>query len=198
MKNALNNYIELPFEALVKAHWNYKEDSQSKSSKLQKNLEKNGQVQNLIVRELEHGKYEVVNGNHRMDDMQAVGMKTAVCFNLGKITLANAKRIAIETNETNFDTDPIRLSEILNDLTSVFSAEDMLETMPYSDDDFVAIMNLNNGFEEEESEKKSVNFEAADSNFASIEIKVRKEQVEFIKGQLKNFFLGRFDFEIVE
>ena len=55
---------------LIKADWNYKTDDEKKLKDLQENFKRNGQVENIIVRELSKGKYEVVNGNHRLDALK--------------------------------------------------------------------------------------------------------------------------------
>lgn len=125
-------YEVIEIEKLVKADWNYKGEDEGKSIKLQENIKRNGQIENIIVRKLETGFYEVVNGNHRYDAMKEIGFKFAVVHNKGEITLSEAKRIAIETNETKFDTDQLKLAELLGDITNDFSVEDIAQTMPYN------------------------------------------------------------------
>lgn len=128
----LNNFISLPIDKLVIANWNYKIDDNKKAKKLANNLKRNGQVENIIVRELETGFFEVVNGNHRLLCMQKLQFKNVFCYNLGIISIQEAKRIAVETNETKFDTDPLKLAEIFDDIKSVFPIEDLIDTMPFA------------------------------------------------------------------
>lgn len=123
----LKNYIVIPLKNLVKANWNYKHDEPKKAEKLKANFMRNGQIQNLIVRELDTGYYEVVNGNHRVDVMVDLNMDSAVCYNLGNITLQHAQRIAIETNETNFKNDSEKLNGLLMELSQQF--EDLQDTL---------------------------------------------------------------------
>ena len=59
-------FIEIPTDKLVKADWNYKTEDQEKQEKLKENIKRNGQIENIIIRELETGFFEVVNGNHRL------------------------------------------------------------------------------------------------------------------------------------
>jgi hypothetical protein len=129
-------WIELPREKLVKAPWNYKEDDEWKAEKLTANIKRNGQVVNMIVRPKgRKGRYEVVNGNHRLDSFDELGFKTIVCFNTGKISLAAAKRLAVETNETSFDPDSEKLDAIVRDLVTEFPIEELEVTMPYTEDE---------------------------------------------------------------
>lgn len=117
---------------LVKADWNYKTEDTEKSAKLRENIKRNGQIENLLIRELPTGFYEVVNGNHRLDVMSEIGLEKAHVYNFGKITQNQAVRIAIETNETRFQSDNIKLAALIKDIIIDFPAEQLSETMPYS------------------------------------------------------------------
>lgn len=126
-------FIELPIDKLIKADWNYKTEDRNKQEKLKENIKRNGQIENIIVRELETGYFEVVNGNHRLIVLKDLKQKMIHCYNLGKINQTQAIRIAIETNETRFDTDSITLAERVKELTQEFDLKDLVNTLPYSE-----------------------------------------------------------------
>ena len=128
-------FIEIPTDKLVKADWNYKTEDPEKQEKLKENIKRNGQIENIIIRELETGFFEVVNGNHRLSVLKDLKIKTTHSYNLGKISQAQAIRIAIETNETKFDTDSITLAERVKELTEEFDIQDLVNTLPYSETD---------------------------------------------------------------
>lgn len=134
MSNA-KGFAEIPINKLVKASWNYKNENDFLAKKLIENIRRNGQIENIIVRELDDDKFEIVNGNHRLDAFISLGLETIHCFNLGKVSLENAQRIAIETNETKFETDSIRLSILLKDIIEEFSFEDVNLTMPFTENE---------------------------------------------------------------
>jgi len=142
-------WVRLPISSLIKAPWNYKTDDAEKAEKLTANIKRNGQVQNIIVRDLGKGKFEIANGNHRLDSFQVLKYKDAVCYNLGKVSQAAAERVAIETNEQSFDPDPVKLGQVIEHIMDEFSREDLLETMPYSEVDFDALVAAG-GFNPEE------------------------------------------------
>lgn len=131
---SLKNFVELPLDKLVKADWNYKEEDQFLQSQLENNLKRNNQVENIIVRDLKNGFFEVVNGNHRFEAMKAVGFKTAIAYNLGDISQAQARRIAIATNETKFKSDQTKFVGLINELLDEYSLEDLAADMPYTMD----------------------------------------------------------------
>lgn len=139
---ALAKFIEIPIGKLVKAGWNYKEDDDRLKEKLKENLKRNGQIENCIIRELPTGFYEIVNGNHRYDAMGELGFKSVVCYNLGVISDAAAMRIAIETNETRFATDQMKLAERIKELSIEFPMSDLELSMPFDERELTEMANM--------------------------------------------------------
>lgn len=135
-------FISLPISSLVKATWNYKVDDIELKEKLKENLKRNGQLENIVVRELDEGKYEIVNGNHRYDAFAELEWSVVMCFNLGKVSQSVAQRIAIELNETRFGTDKIRLAELIKGMTTDFTLEDLATSMPFEMKDLSAMVTL--------------------------------------------------------
>lgn len=74
-------FTDIEVSKLVKAVWNYKEEDEKQTQKLIENFKRNGQVENIQIRELDNGSYEVVNGNHRLDVMNELKMKKCHVFN---------------------------------------------------------------------------------------------------------------------
>ena len=157
---------------LIKADWNYKTDDEKKLKDLIENFKRNGQVENIIIRELAKNKYEVVNGNHRLDALKALGIEMAVVYNKGKINKAEAVRLAIETNETKFPNDNIKLAEAITELSEKYPIEDLVKTMPYSNAELNNLLNIVN-FDWEDFNTHKVE---DDNEFnKTIKIKVNKD-----------------------
>lgn len=138
--------ISLPLTVLNTAHWNYKSNNKAMMASLTANMKQRGQIQLIIVRELGKEKYEIVNGNHRYEALLALGATEAVCLNLGAISLGQAKRIAFETNETEFAADTIKLADIVKELATIFTKEDLEATLPFSKkeiDEMAALTSFN-------------------------------------------------------
>lgn len=139
IKKNFENFKVIQIEKIVLADWNYKEtDSQEALSlmeTLKANLKRNGQVENIQVRLLETGYYEVINGNHRVMAFQQMEISEIICYDWGQISLSQAKRIAIETNETKFKADNIKLAETFMEISKDFQLDELAETMPYSTQD---------------------------------------------------------------
>lgn len=122
----------IAIDKLVKADWNYKENNEELANKLIENIKRNGQIENILVRQLDTGFFEVVNGNHRLDALTSLGAKEVMCYDLGTITQQQAFRIAIETNETHFETDTVKLASLIGEILESTDAEELLKTFPFT------------------------------------------------------------------
>jgi len=154
-------FCSIPVERLVKADWNYKVNNEELSKKLTENIKRNGQIENIIVRDMADGKFEIVNGNHRLDTLIELGYKDVYCYNLGDISETQAKRIAIETNETRFDSDYKSLSAIVKELVDDFDINELLETLPYMQHEIDVMLNLDDKDNDNVEEIQDIN----DSSF---------------------------------
>lgn len=131
----MREYKDIKVKTLKKAVWNYKVSDSDLSQKLKENIRQNDQIENLIVRDLGDGTYEVVNGNHRYDALVELGIKEAMCCNLGVISDTKAKKIAIITNETKFPVDASKLAVLIKEISDDVLLEDLVGTMPFSLDE---------------------------------------------------------------
>lgn len=176
-------WVEVSIEDLVKADWNYKTDDDLKSEKLKENIKLNGQIENILIRVLPTGFFEVVNGNHRYSVLKELGVKKVMTFNLGVITESKAKRIAVETNETRFSTDNIKLAELIKEISSDFSLEELAVTMPFEINElenFQKMLDFDwEQFDDSNSEKSEPeNISGDDVELVDFNIKITKDTLK--------------------
>ncbi len=131
----MREYKDIKVSKLRKAAWNYKGGDAELAQKLKENIKQNDQIENLIVRDLDNGTFEVVNGNHRYDALVELGIEDAMCCNLGIITDSRAKKLAIITNETKFPVDATKLAVLIKEISEDIDLEDLVPTMPFSLDE---------------------------------------------------------------
>jgi hypothetical protein len=200
-------FTDIEVSKLVKAVWNYKEEDEKQTQKLIENFKRNGQVENIQIRELDNGSYEVVNGNHRLDVMNELKMKKCHVFNYGKITLAEAQRIAIETNETRFQTNAFKLGELIKDMSETFSLDEMAKTMPFTEDEMnnmIDVLDFDwNTFEDDEEpldlEKEdkfdnTISFKVSEDTYKNwIKLRERMKQLNGYDNESKVF-----EFAVIE
>jgi len=144
---AIDRFKTIPIDKLVAADWNYKEDNdhtRETQEALVENLKRNGQIENILVRDLPNDMHEVINGNHRLKAFKKAGITEAVVFDFGEIPLKAAQRIAIETNETKFPANDIKLGMLIESIAEEYSLDDLRETMPYDLEELEAYKNMSN------------------------------------------------------
>lgn len=120
-----------PVEKLVEAPWNFKVDDLHKALTLFNGIKKNTQIVNMIVRPLGNGKYEVVDGNHRIIAMRDLKYEWAVCFNRGYVSEEEAMEIAL-TLENRFEYEETKLSRNISQILKKQPLEDLAAVVPFT------------------------------------------------------------------
>jgi hypothetical protein len=183
-----SKYELVKVSQLKTADWNYKENDPILEEKLRNNIERNGQLENLIVRKLEDGTFEVVNGNHRLEAFKDLNVDEVMVCNVGEIPLELAQRIAIETNETRFATNQTRLTSLIRNISEKFELEDMAATMPYHLEDLKQmhqIEPLNSDSREEDEDDLDERYENyLNSQIKQIVLYFKTEDFEDVYGRL--------------
>ena len=194
MSKYAKGFVEIKVSELVMCDWNYKyidtDDAQELAlmEALEENFKRNGQVENIIVRELETGYYEVVNGNHRYKVARNLNLKKLMCFNMGKATRAQAIRLAVETNETKFKTDQLKLAERIMEIADEFEIEELSETMPYDDvefDNFKKLLDFS--WDDYESNGSGSSSDNENDDFKTIKYRVPVDVAEQFEAQVNRF-----------
>lgn len=165
-------------DQLVKAEWNYKTNDEKLQEKLINNLKRNGVILNINVREIDDGKYEVIDGNHRLDAMQKLNIKEVVARNHGKITLAQATRISIELNETQHAADVYKLRDSVDHILTEFDKDEFLETAPYDENEIDNLLNIRH-YDLDGGDPSGIDDDDEESNFDfTIKVNVTKSTFE--------------------
>lgn len=103
--------------------------------KIKQSLKVAGQIQPVLVRELEDGTFEIINGYHRWRAMQELGSTQIEVKNLGKIDFDTAVSRALLTEDTKIPIDAIELAELLKKIVSPDKPIDYwANILPYSSD----------------------------------------------------------------
>lgn len=139
MKINTNNIV-VPINKIKLNNYNPKKDymdtkeGEKMYDQIKKSIKINGQIGAILVRELDNGNYEIVNGQHRFLVAQELKAKEIEIKNLGKISRENAIKKAIMTNETRIPVDQLELAELLKDLAKNESLQKLADELPYSFD----------------------------------------------------------------
>ncbi len=171
MKEINTNNIVVNIKNVVSNDYNPKlniddsEDNREEFEKVKDSIKIAGQIQPLIVRELDNGKYEIINGYHRWRAMQELKYKEIEIKNLGKIDFDTAVSRALLTEDTKIPIDGIELSALIKKLvTNEKPISYWAPILPYTPEVIQEKIDLINfdfdefGNQDEETEDDSVNF----------------------------------------
>jgi len=131
MTKAETQIVEIDISDLIRADWNYKTDgSPEQIAKLMESIKEDRSAGVLAVRELD-GKFEVIDGNHRLEAVLRVGWGKVPCENFGKISKAKAITIARRRNHKWFADDVLKYAELFrNDVLAEINMDDLERYMP--------------------------------------------------------------------
>ena len=194
--------VEMDIKDLIKADWNYKTDGTDEQiDKLINSIKEDNSVGVLAVREI-GDKFEVIDGNHRLEALIRMKYKKVPCENFGDISKAKAITVARRRNHKWFDDDITAYAELFkDDVLSEYSIEELSKFMPDT-------------IEEMENLEKMLDFDWEDEgepvydeeDLKSIKIVVPKETYDmWLKWKEKVFEISEyetdgkaFEFAIVE
>ena len=125
--------VEMNIEDLVPADWNYKSDGTSEEiTKLSKSIIEDQSAGVVAVRELDD-KFEVIDGNHRLEALKLLKWKKVPCENFGSISKAKAITIARRRNHKWFDDDLLAYAELFtNEVLKEYDIDTLQTFMPDS------------------------------------------------------------------
>lgn len=169
------------------ADWNYKEDDPNMQDSLDENIKKLGQIENVHIREKEGGRFEVLNGNHRLKTFKKNGVSYALAYNHGNISLKEAVERALMTNETKFKADTLKLADLVVLSLDDESPEDLAKRFPFSAQQIIEFK------EASEFDWNKFNEEKEDDGFSSLTFKLSKDQKLKYEKLCKKHELGKND-----
>lgn len=103
--------------------------------KIKNSLQIAGQITPVIVRELEDGTFEIINGFHRHKAMTELGFTKIEIKNLGKIDFDTAVSRALLTEDTKVPIDNVELAHLLKKIvTPEKPIQYWADRLPYTPD----------------------------------------------------------------
>ena len=151
----MNKVETMNIDNLVKAGWNYKTDgTEEQINKLIKSIKYDDSAGVIAVRKL-NDKYEVIDGNHRLEALQRIGWQQIQVENFGDISKAKAIIIARRRNHVWFDDDLKAFSDLIkNDVLPEIDTDTLKDILPDTPDEINNLVNFGNFDWEEPIEKE--------------------------------------------
>lgn len=131
--NAARTTELIPVRYIRRNKWNPNRMTQAMRAKARESIETYGFIDPLLVREVGLHDYEVIDGEHRFDEAIALGYEELPCVNLGLVEDADAKKLTIIMNELHGQADPGKLGDLLDDIRTMTSLEELMVALPYDE-----------------------------------------------------------------
>lgn len=136
--------LELPADEVLEAPWNYKvAGTPEQLEKLKNSIRRDGSAGIIAVRKLPNGKYEAIDGNHRLRVLKDMGYPTIRVENFGTLNEADARLVAVRRNTQWFEDDPVELSRQFNQNVKL-TVEQLEKFMPHDKAQLEALFKLAN------------------------------------------------------
>lgn len=124
-----------PIDSLSPNPWNTNKITDPViSQKLRASLKELGAFKPILVRTLADGQLQILGGEHRWKEAQALGMTEVPIWNVGAISDDHAKKIGLVDNARYGEDDTLGLASLLKEL-----GNDIMMIMPFSDVDLAAL-----------------------------------------------------------
>lgn len=129
-------YPTAPLSSFCENAWNPNRMSEWMYQKEKNSIETFGFSVPVIVRPLKKtGKLEVIDGAHRLRAARDLGLKAIPYFNVGVVPDHVAKRMTVALNRLGGDDDSHKLAILLKEVEGEIGREDMLEALPFTDNE---------------------------------------------------------------
>lgn len=175
--------IQIAIENLIEADWNYKiEGSEQDIAKLANSILKDRSAGIPAVREIGDGRYEVIDGNHRLKALRLLGWPMITCENFGALSKEEAVLISRRRNHVWFEDDGLKYANLVREIldNTEHTPEELEQYMPESAAEIDALYKLVTGDWQQNAQAMAAQYSdnTETSAFKEIKIAVPEEVFE--------------------
>jgi len=181
--------LELMNPRLLKRNpWNANHLTPEAELKLRNSIERNGMFKPVVVRELANGDYEILGGQHRVDQAIMLNMDEVPVANIGTVSDVTAMEIGLADNARYGQDDAGELAKIV---AMLGSPEDLASFLPMDMGQIEAITAVSNidldtlGFDEDDATPVEERPARLPKTHIMMRFKVPLDDQRLVEGQIK-------------
>ena len=137
------NYQIVPISSVKPNEWNPNIQTDFVFAHELKSIKKHGFIAPIIVRELDDGTLEIVDGEHRYKAATQLGATEIAVNNLGKIDINDSKALTVIMNEVRGRADTFKMGELLKAMSESMNMDDLMESLPFAEAEMKHMLGLN-------------------------------------------------------
>jgi len=143
---------QVPTSSIRPNKWNFNVQNERRFRSLKATLDRFGRIYPIIVRAVEDGKYEIIDGEHRWKAIRELRIKFTPVKNLGRVSDIVAKELMTILNKTRGEANLEKLGVSLGRIVRTMEeeGENPLELLPYDESQFRQLMSSSQKFDMEE------------------------------------------------
>ena len=138
IKYKVERGVKLSKADIIPNDYNPNKTKPRQQSAIAESLKKYGQLLELVVRPNDNGKYTIVDGEHRYDELG----DEVYCNIVHGLSDADAKKLTVILNETRGEADKIELAQLLSSLTDEFDFDELMVGLPYESNELEELIKL--------------------------------------------------------
>lgn len=123
------NVVEIPLSLVREAPWNANRMDDAMLARLGESISRYGLVQNLVVRPVDDGFYEVLSGNQRVKALREAGIGHVPCV-IVNLDDAHARILAQALNRIQGQDDLGLRAELLREVLNMLPESQVLSVLP--------------------------------------------------------------------
>ena len=132
---------EIPIDRLREAPWNPNRMDESMIGRLKESITRYGVVENLVVRPLDDGTYEVIGGNQRLQMLRDMGATEVPCV-VVDLNDAQARLLAQALNRVEGADDLGMKAELIREVLKEVPQAEVLALLPETSKSLAALTSL--------------------------------------------------------
>ena len=133
--------VDIPISQLVEAWWNPNQMDPAMLARLKESITRFDLVDNLAVRRLEEGAYEILSGNQRLQVLKKLDYSHVPCV-VVDLDNADARLLAQGLNRIEGEDDLGLKAELLKEVLRTLPQSEVLSILPESEDSLKALTAL--------------------------------------------------------
>lgn len=175
--------VELPLDNLKEAPWNANEMDPAMLDHLAESISRYGMVQNLVVRPLSDGFYEVLSGNQRLRVLHDRGHAVVPCMVID-LDDARARLLAQALNRVHGEDDLGLKAELLREVIESMPQQEVLALLPETAESLAELASLG---QESMAEYLQGWQKAQQARLKHLQVQLIPSQLEIVEEALARF-----------